>query len=97
MERLVEVKPNGFNWFADIKGAHLSVITEDAYKSLARYARQNYECDIIPVVTEYVILENETEWGDVVVATVQYSSKGYVSSAGGQLVDRHIKWSCYAD
>jgi hypothetical protein len=98
METKVAITPIGWEWFSQSDGTRPTAIDIATAKSLIRYARQNYDCDMEPRITEFVMLPETNEWGDDVLATVQYSRSGYVSSAGGSLDDNgHITWRCYAD
>lgn len=99
MEHLtVPVIPIDWEWFINAEGTRPTAINPETYLSLARYARQNYDTDISPVVREYVILNTPDESGNDVLATVQYNSRGHVSSVGGHLDQTgHIVWECYAD
>ena len=93
----IPVQPSGYAWFDGIEGERPDAIDAATYTSLARYARQNYACDISPRVTEYVVLPVANRWGDDVLATVQYDADGALTSLGGHLEGGRLVWTCYAD
>lgn len=95
---MIPVQPDAWAWFGETPGQRLTEIPEHTFRSLVRYARQNYACDIIPVIREYVTLDEPNAYHDDVLATIEYSSTGACSAVGGHLdADGHILWSCYAD
>lgn len=95
---MCKIKPTDFEWFGHIEGFRPNRIGTDTYLSLARFVHKHYQYDIVPQVTEYVILPEPNTYGDDVLATVQYNATGAVTSLGGHLDDNgRIEWTCYAD